>query len=146
MFMGFIPSVHAVEDEDLPELPSMEVTSNWNTYNLSKPVLVKTVAPRLDYKLAGTEVLMTFKLGKHGKPYSIRYEASLNEWRKRQLGEAMKLSLKDCKFTPALDEEGEAVAIKLALPVRAVGHRKVDTGNYASVNMTNPLLLAVLDR
>lgn len=146
MLMGLSPVLHAGESEDVPELPSIEAKSSWQVQNLTKPELIKASAPRLESDLVGTEVYMTFRIGKQGKPYAIRYDAALSDYRKRILGEAMRLNLENWKFTPVVNALGETVEVSVALPVRVVSADTPGADKFAMVGMPSPVLLAVLDR
>ena len=146
MLMGLSPVLHAKEIEDLPELPSIEARYSWRAQNLTKPELMKAGVPRLERNLVGTEVYMTFKISKQGKPYAVRYTASLSDYRKRMLGDAMLLQLENWKFTPVVNAQGETVEVRVALPVRVVAPGSHGADKFATVNMPSPILLAVLDR
>ena len=138
--LGFVPVVQADKDDDLPELPSIEVRG----VQLSMPVLEKTIIPRLPEYLIGTEVRMTFKIGKNGKPYAIRCTAGF-DCNQLDLGSVMTQNMKYWRFRPVMDKHGKPYVAKAVLPVKVVASGKGNAGNYASIALSDPILLAVLD-
>lgn len=125
--------------EKIPELPSFEVRPF-----ISLPVAVKVAKPVLPRSLAGTKITMTFTIGKDGIPRHIRYPVTLNS-QTASLAAAMQSYLPYWRFDPAKDQLGNAHPVKVALPVEAVSKRNGNHGRYASINLSTPVLVAVLD-
>lgn len=141
------PAADARVNEDLPELPGFEVTSMWALHNLTPPVAEKVVSPVVNDEFIGTTVRMTFILDKDGKARSIKHNGSRYDDNQSDLGAKMRAVLSYWKFTPALDKNGEAVKIRVALPVKVVADgEQSNADRYAGLRIKEPVLLAVLDR
>ena len=143
--LGLTSSLQAAED-DTPELPPLEVKPHLQMLDLTMPAPLKVVVPRLRNNLRGTEVRLTFYVGTDGEAYSINHDSSPFDDRKNQVGEAMRRIVKYWEFEPAMDKQGNAIAVKVALPVRVVAPGTGNADKYASLSLDSPVLLAVLDK
>lgn len=132
-------------NNDLPEfqLPSYDVESFW--FDITPPAVKTLEVPRLRSNMNGVKVTMTFNIGKDGKIAKIRDNASYYDERANYVATVMARTLKTWHFEPALDKNGDPIAIKVALPVQIV-KRKGNAQQYASMNLQKPVILAVLDR
>jgi hypothetical protein len=143
--LGLSSSLQAAE-ENTPELPPFEVKPHLQLLDLTMPTPVKVVVPRLRNNLRGTEVRLTFYVGTDGEAYSINYDGSPFDDRRNQVGEAMRRMVKYWEFEPAMDKQGRAIVVKVALPVRVVAPGTGNAETYASLTLDSPVLLAVLDK
>lgn len=145
-----LPTFLGYADQDEPkghfELPSFEVRPLDLGLDLTLPVLSKMTVPRLRSNLRGTEVRMTFCIDKTGQLYSIHHDASPYDHRESQVGEAMKQKLKSWQFEPAVDKQGNRTVVKVALPVKVVAPGQGNSGEFANIALSEPVLLAVLDK
>ena len=134
------------DTDDIPELPSIEVRGIWLAHGLSVPVAVKVVKPPIPTRMVGTDVRMHFRINKDGKPIMIHSHNSPSDEDKRNLASIMKTYLLSWEFTPLYNKEGQPVEVKVALPVWIVEEGNGNADHYARVAVTEPILLAVLDR
>lgn len=130
---------------DLPEfqLPSYDVDSF--NLDITPPVVKEAVVPRLRTNLSGVKVTVTFHIGKDGFIHTIRDNASYYDDRANYVATVMAQTLRSWNFEPALDKDGNPVAIKVRLPVEIV-KRSGNAHEYASLGLKKPVILAVLDR
>jgi hypothetical protein len=139
LFFGSSLTLQAKDSNSIPELPSIEVKPV-----ISLPVATKVVEPNIYRALLGTEVRMTFKIGKDGRPYAIRRPMDFDQ-DKSSLGSIMSGVLVYWRFEPARDAAGKALNVKVALPVKVVSPGKANANQYACIQYPQPVLLAVLD-
>lgn len=132
-------------NRDLPEFqfPSYDVDSF--NLDITPPVVKEAVVPRLRTNLSGVKVSVTFHIGKDGFIHTIRDDASYYDDRANYVAIVMAQTLRSWKFEPALDKDGNPVAIKVRLPVEIV-KRSGNAHEYASLGLKKPVILAVLDR
>ena len=140
---GLLANVHAADDNHAAvfELPSFDVEAY--KLEIKLPVPVTTNVPRLRPNLAGTEVVMTFSVAADGRTYAITDNARAFDDRQNQLAAAMGLLVKKWRFEPALDKDGKAIAVRMALPVRAVLSGEGGNKAYARLKLEQPTITAV---
>jgi len=133
----------ATSNGDLPEfhLPSFDVDVFGK--ELTLPIPVKVLAPRVHKGLSGTEVTMTFNISESGKVILIDDDASPYDNEKFELACLMYRQLRTWKFEPARDEDGNAVAVKVELPVKVVARGDVAQTQLASISVKRPVIVAV---
>jgi hypothetical protein len=144
VLFGLAATLEAKPDQKDSELPPYKVQAFG--MDLRAPSPVKVVAPQLSYQWEGMKIRMTFKVGKNGQPYDIRHNGSPFDVDECSLGSIMKSCLTYWKFTPSMDNDGNAVAVKVALPVKVVEPGNGNADSYAGIVLDDPILLAVLDR
>jgi hypothetical protein len=88
--------------------------------DLTLPVPVKVVVPRIGGRLLGHEVRMKFEISAEGRAYNIGQQGISPDQRTNDLVAAMKMVLLSWEFEPALNNSGNAVAVKVIMPVQVV--------------------------
>jgi len=146
ILFGMIPIVEAGGNDDIPELPSLEVKGVWSSLNLTIPMPVKVKAPMLSRGMGGTGIRMVFQIDKNGRVMNIRHNASPFNYCEANLAALMESVLPNWEFTPSFDTDGIPVVVKVALPVKVVSPGNGNADHYAALAIKNPVLLAVLDR
>jgi len=136
----------ATSNGDLPEfhLPSFDVDVFGKEMTL--PVPVKVLAPRVHKGLNGTEVTMTFNISETGKVILIDDDASPFDDEKFELACLMYRKLRTWKFEPARDEDGNPIAVKVELPVIVVATGDVSKTELASISVKRPVIVAVAQK
>ena len=145
LMWGMVPFAAAEDTDNVPELPSIEVRGLWLDHNLTMPVAVKAPAPKLPTRMTGTKVRMTFRIDKMGNARVFRSDANPFDDNERNLTAMMRSVLPNWKFTPSYNKEGQAVEVRVALPVKAVSSGRGNADHYARIILEEPVLLAVLD-
>ena len=133
----------ATDNGDIPEfhLPSFDVDVFGK--ELTLPIPVKVVAPRVHKGLNGTEVTMSFNISETGKVILIDDDASPYDNEKFELACLMYRQLRTWRFEPARDEDGNTVAVKVELPVRVVARGDVSKTQLASISLKRPVIVAI---
>ena len=144
LLLGLAITAEAKGNQEDPELPPYYVQGFGPL--LTAPIPEKVVQPMISSQWEGMEIRMTFKVGKNGKPYNIRHNGSGFDVQEQTLGSIMRSCLSHWTFTPSMDKEGNAVAVKVALPVKVVEPGQGNSNNYACIVLEEAVLLAVLDR
>ncbi|MCZ6672684.1 MAG: hypothetical protein O7C75_07070 [Verrucomicrobia bacterium] len=116
-------------------LPAYEVV------DVALPIPVKLVVPRVSGRLGGYQVRMIFNINADGRTTNIHKEVHSPEQEVNDLGETMKMAIRSWHFEPARDKDGNAIAIKLALPVKVVKNGG-NAHEYASLAFAKPIFLA----
>ena len=88
--------------------------------DLSLPIPVKVVAPRVSGRLFGHEVRMLFNVSADGRPTNIRQQGISPDQMTNDLVAAMTMVLYRWEFEPALDNNGNAIAVNVIMPVQVV--------------------------
>ena len=118
-------------EHDLPE---------YQVKDMSLPIPVKIVEPRLRSNLFGEQVKMYFTVTDKGQAIAIR--TGTRSLYGRELAIALTKVLPKWEFEPARDKNGIAVKVKVCLPVTAV--RKDSPAGYAvSLALGKPALVAL---
>lgn len=111
--------------------------------DITMPIPTKMVAPKINRQTSGREVEMIFRIGADGRPqciYSNGNDSQKSHF--RSLESAMRAVLPYWRFEPALDKDGNAISVKVALPVRIVNKDKEGV-SYASIALAKPTILSV---
>ena len=106
----------AKKDRSKPEYQLEE----YKLEDLTLPVPTKVVVPRVSGRLLGHEVRMSFEIGTDGRAYNIRQQGISPDQRTNDLVATMKIALRYWKFEAALDNHGNAIAVKVIMPVKVV--------------------------
>ena len=114
---------------------------NFTVEGVADPELTHYVTPRIPSYLVGTNVTMYYTINKEGDVQSIRSNAGFASG---ELATMVSQALRSWHFEPAKNDAGEAVAIKVAMPVRVVG-RGESNNAYASIDVKDFKLVALLD-
>lgn len=143
VFLCAVGVTEAKSTGDIPEfhLPSFDVDVLGKDMTL--PVPVKVVAPSVHKGLAGTEVTMTFNISESGKITFIDDDASYYDNDEFELACLMHRKLRTWKFEPARDKQGNAVAVKVNLPVKVVGKDEISGTQLASISFKQPVIVSV---
>lgn len=112
----------------------------YNVQGIDMPEITKLIVPRIPNSLQGEETVMYFTIGTKGEVYNVR---SKDRTPGSDLPVIMKRALYGWKFSPAVDDNGNPVAIKVALPVRVTPANE-RAGTYAS--SFDPMKLELIGR
>lgn len=136
----------ADDNDNLPEfyLPSLDVDAISMDIQLPKPV--KVTAPAVHRGLNGTELTMTFYISKSGKVTLIDDDASPYNNEEFELACLMHRKLRTWQFEPARDRDGNAISVKVELPVEVVAKGSVPSVQLASISVKRPVIVAVSKR
>ena len=140
----FIFGVVAVTEAQQSEKPSEYTLPLYKIEELTPPIAEKVVVPRVRRSLRGTEVDMLFRISETGKPQSISDTAGARISQK-ELAIAMRSSLKRWEFEPARNPQGQAVAVKVRLPVKVVRKGEGNAKEYASFALGTPVIVAIAE-
>ena len=146
LILGLFPALEADDSKQIHDLAPFEVDSLWVDNDLTPAHPTKVVSPALTKYVRGTEITMTFIIDRRGNTSYIRSDANPFDPKTKSLEALMQDALSHWEFKPAHDENGKAVAVKVALPVKVVSQKSEDSRMYASLRVQKPVLLAVLDR
>jgi hypothetical protein len=139
--------VHAAYNNDnIPELPPLEVRPIWALNGLKAPIPVQVIAPMVTTSMTGTEVRMEFRIRKDGTVGNIKSNANLFDLNECNLSALMNSALRHWEFTPATDKRGNPVEVKVALPVMVVEKEESNQHHYASICSKELILIAAVDR
>ena len=143
LFLGAIGVAEAKSNGDIPEfhLPSFDVDALG--VDLTYPIPQKTDPPRVHKGLNGTEVTMTFYISESGKVTLVDDDASPYNNEEFELACLMHRQLRSWRFDPARDDEGNAIAVKVSLPVKVVANGDVPKSQLASLSLKRPVIVAV---
>ena len=97
----------------------------------SDPVLKAYNAPRVPESLIGSSIVMYYTIDTQGNVRGIRSSSPFFTY--SDLDAIMSNALRNWKFEPATNSAGDAVAIKVAMPVEVVPQGSAASG-YASIN------------
>ena len=139
-----LTALGAKSDQEIHDLPPYNVES-FGT-DLKAPIPVYVARPQLSKGMVGMEILLTFKISKHGYVHSIYHNASPSDQEEMSLVSTMRDCLRYWRFNPAVDKEGNAVAVKVNLPIKVVKRGDLATEGFAGITLDDPVLVAVLDR
>lgn len=141
-----VMGVVAVSEVQAQEKPAEYTLDTYKIEELSAPIPTKIVVPRISSSLVGkgTQVCMLFNITESGKPLRIKDNAGPFKDAESQLAAAMRYVLRYWEFTPAKDPNGNAVAVKAALPVKIVGKGEGNADEYVQVSISTPVIVAFL--
>jgi len=88
--------------------------------DLTFPIPLKVVVPRVGRSLVGHEVSMVFDVAANGRTSNITQASISPEQATNDLAAAMKMVLRKWEFEPAQNEYGIFIAVKVSLPVQVV--------------------------
>ncbi|MEX0324691.1 MAG: hypothetical protein AB3N33_01250 [Puniceicoccaceae bacterium] len=139
-------SVSGSDGEALEELPQLVIKGQLAKNNLIPVVPTKVKAPSVPNRFIGTRIHMYFWIEKDGRVSHIRSDASSLDVDESCVSAAMREALNYWQFEPARRlDTGEAVKIKVALPVEIVEPGNGNSNKYAAISLKDMPLLAVLD-
>ena len=124
--------------------PAFEVEAY--AQDITLPTPVKIVAPWVGKKLRGTEITMTFHISESGYVSLIEDDASRYDNDEFELACLMHRKLRQWRFEPALDKDGNAVCVKVKLPVSVLKEGSVPDGQVASLAFKRPVIVAVAQK
>jgi hypothetical protein len=96
---------------------------------VADPELLSYVTPRVPSYLVGSSLIMYYTISDKGNVHSI---SSNGVFSQKNLAALMKDALSDWHFEPAINDSGEPVAIKVAMPVKIVAN---EASSYAYVSI-----------
>ncbi len=96
---------------------------------VADPELLSYVTPQVPSSLVGSSLIMYYTISDKGDVHSISSNGAFSQ---RDLATLMKDALRKWHFEPAINDSGEAVAIKVAMPVNIVAQ---DTSSNAYVSI-----------
>lgn len=136
----------ATGNGDLPEfpLPSREVDAYKIDLNL--PVPIKVEAPKVHKGLIGTKVTMSFSILKSGKVTVTGHNAGYYDNEAYELALIMNRKLRTWRFEPARDKDGNAVSVKVKMPVEVVPFKKTSDDQLANLSLSRPVIVAIAKR
>lgn len=108
---------------------------------VADPELTHYVTPRIPSYLVGSNITMYYTINKDGDVQSIRSDAGFADG---DLAAMVSQALRSWHFVPAKNSAGDAVEIKVAMPVRVVPRGESDNA-YASIDVKDFKLVAQLD-
>lgn len=143
LIVGTAASAGAGGDKELPEfqLPSYDVKAIGTELELPVPVTI--VNPIVGRELVGAKVTMTFRISKDGHIGYIRSNASRFDDQQVNLASVMAYYLRAWEFNPAMDKDGNAVAVKLRMPVEVVSDAGGIKEHTASIELGRSTIVAV---
>ena len=93
-------------------------TETYTFEDLTLPIPIKVVAPRIRSGQVGQEIKMLFTVTEKGQAIHIRSSKPFSD--SPTLVGAMSQVLQVWKFEPALDARGKAVTVKVRMPVKVI--------------------------
>ena len=96
---------------------------------VSDPDLQSYVTPRVPSYLVGSKLIMYYTISDKGNVHSISSNGAVSQ---RDLANIMTDSLREWRFEPAISNTGEAVSIRVAMPVEIVAQ---DSSSKAYVSI-----------
>ncbi len=111
---------------------------NFTVEGVSDPELQSYVTPRIPSYLIGSNITLYYTINEEGKVQSVRSNASITE---KDLDAIMTKALRKWQFAPATNSSGDAVAIKVAMPVEVVAYGTTSNA-YASISIKGMTLAA----
>ena len=140
------PPAEGKSNEDHPEfeLPSFEVDSI--DMGLTLPTFTNAEMPNVTKSMVGTEVTMTFQISKLGYVNYIRSNASRFSEEEASLASVMSNYLRTWRFNPALDKDGNAVGIRVKLPVKVISGKRGSVSEYAKLDMKKLVIVELAQR
>ena len=119
---------------------------NYTVSGISIPIPTKVVAPKVNRETHNQEAEMIFRIGVDGRVHQIQSSAFGSQQNHfRSLESAMRAVLPYWQFEPALDNNGNPVSVKVALPVRIIKSDKRGV-SYSSIALAEPNILSVVMR
>lgn len=100
---------------DLPEYTVEEI--------ISLPQPVHYPVPSVSKRLVGTTVKLRFTVNEKGRPEGVRLEKYLSNYRYESVinfASQLKANVSNWKFEPAQDKNGNAIVVKVIMPVHVV--------------------------
>ena len=113
---------------------------SFTVQGVADPELTSYVTPRIPSYLVGESLTMYYTINEEGDVKSIRSSVSFTG---ADLATKMTEALRHWHFEPAKNDAGEAVAIKVAMPVKVVP-RGTSNNAYASIDLKNMKLVAMV--
>ena len=107
---------------------------------VADPELTSYVTPRIPSYLVGESLTMYYTINKEGDVKNIRSSVSFTG---ADLATLMTSALQSWHFQPAKNGAGEAVAIKVAMPVKVVSRGQANNA-YASIDVDKMKVVALL--
>ena len=101
---------------------------------------------RESHGLRGTEVTMTFHISTSGFVTMIDDDSSPYDNDEFELACLMHRNLKLWRFEPARDKDGNAVSIKVKMPVVVIPRGSAPNSELASLGLKRPVIVAVAQR
>lgn len=113
----------------------------YTVQDLTLPIPDKVVAPRVNGQFAGQKVRMQLTVGTDGRATKISQKGISPDQQTNDLAATMQMVLRQWQFKPAMDKQGNAVAVKVILPVEVV-KAKGNAKEYATIALAKPIFLA----
>jgi len=144
--LGGLGMAQAKSNADIPEfhLPSFDVDAIG--IDLTQPIPLKADPPAVHEGLKGTEVTMTFYISESGRVTQVEDDSSPYNNEEFELACLMHRQLRTWKFDPARDVEGNAVAVKVIMPVMVIEKGELRKSELASISVKRPAIVAVAKR
>ena len=141
--LGAVGNSEARSDEMLPEfnLPAFDVEAFG--IDIVSPTPVRLAAPAVGNRLTNTEITMTFHISKSGWVTMVDDDASPYDNKEFELSCLMHRALRKWRFEPARDKDGNAICVKVKMPVKVVPQETVSSNRLAYLNLNRPVIVAV---
>lgn len=111
-----LSALAAKKDTSKPEYQLQE----YRLEDLTIPIPSKVEVPRVSGRLLGHKVRMSFEVRADGRAHNIRQQGISPDQGTNDLAATMKIALLSWEFEPALDNHGNAIAVKVIMPVHVV--------------------------
>lgn len=130
-----IPSTLAQSSEEPLQtyiLPSFTVDG------VADPELQSYITPRVPSALIGSKLTMYYTISAKGSVHGISSSGAISQ---RDLATIMTDALREWHFTPAVDNNGKAVAIRVAMPVEIMAQDSTSNA-YVSIDVKGMKLVS----
>ncbi len=145
-YLGAASFTEAKSEDKHPEFnfPAFEVEAYG--LDIATPEPIKIVTPWVGKRLRGTEITMTFHISKSGYVTLIEDDASRYDNDEFELACILHRKLRQWRFEPARDRNGNAITVKVEMPVKVVPKGSVPASEVACIALKHPVIVAIAQK